>query len=420
MAAKTAKCVPARFDYEYFQLSIRVPIRPASFSPPRRVSPQPGHRPFLDSIRGLAALWVVLSHLWIIPCGLEARSNWLGPLTNWTLYSHFAVDVFIVLSGYCLVLPVARDGALYGGAWKFYGRRARRILPPFYAALLFSVLVFAAIEALRGKPLEIPLPALLANALLLQDVLPTLNLFNGPFWSIAVEWQIYFLFPILVWILGRYGKRGVLIFALAVSGALTAGLQWRHPEIAQSCPWYLLLFSLGLCAGKISVQRLTRNEVVLSAALTALSLAGVSAVVYAHPITAYGGGDFGAHLPLIDSLAGLGAAAGLVWVSRSPQRFPLLSWRPLVSLGTWAYSLYLVHLPCLLLLNALVTFFKPEWRQPLPHVYALIAGLPLVFGAARCFYLAFEKPFLSRTKTQAGRFPVVEQEKAALKPNTLG
>ena len=384
-------------------MSISVPIQSAPHPQRHSALPQTGHRNFLDGVRGLAALWVVLSHLWIIPCGLGARNNWLGPLTNWTLYSHFAVDIFIVVSGFCLILPAARDGTLHGGAWVFYGRRARRILPPFYAALVLSVLVFVVIEALHNKPLEISLPALLANILLLQDILPKLNLFNGPFWSIAVEWQIYFLFPALVWFLGKYGKRSVLIFALVVSGALTAFLQWRHPEIAQACPWYLLLFAIGLCAGKVSAQCPDRNETVLCAALIVLSLAGVAAVIHAHPITGHGGGDFGAYLPLIDPLAGIGTAAGLLWVTRSPRRVPLLSWRPLVSLGTWAYSLYLVHLPCLLLLNALVTTFRPEWRQPLPHVYALIAGLPLVFGTARLFFLAFEKPFLSRKKPASGR-----------------
>jgi peptidoglycan/LPS O-acetylase OafA/YrhL len=46
-------------------------------------------------------------------------------------YGHFAVAVFIVLSEFCLVLAVCRDGALGGGAFGFLHRRARRLLPPF-------------------------------------------------------------------------------------------------------------------------------------------------------------------------------------------------------------------------------------------------------------------------------------------------
>ena len=167
-------------------------------TPPHQTA---GHRDYLDGLRALAALWVILSHIWIIPCGMAARESLVGRLTNWTLYSHFAVDIFIVLSGFCLILPVARDGKLKGGAIPFFLRRARRILPPFYAALVLSVGVALVIEALGRQPVQVSGLALLANVFLVQDLFQPLNIFNGPFWSIAVEWRIYFLFPLIVWAL---------------------------------------------------------------------------------------------------------------------------------------------------------------------------------------------------------------------------
>jgi len=369
--------------------------RLAQPSPPHALARPAGHRDYLDGIRGLAALWVVLSHLWIIPCGMAARDNWLGLLTNWTLYSHFAVDVFIVLSGFCLILPAVRDGRLKGGAGAFYRRRARRILPPFYAALAFSIGLFLAVQALGHKPLQVSLPDILANVFLLQDVLPKLNVFNGPFWSIAVEWRIYFLFPLMVWVLRRHGVRGALTLAFFLGGAMTLGV-WRHPERAMACPWYLLLFTAGLCAGSVSARRPHRDERFFCLAGGGLSLALLAGLVHAHSITDTGGRDFGDWMPALDILAGFGAAAALLILSRSPLQVPLLSWRPLVSLGTFAYSLYLVHLPCLLLGNALLTAWEPSWHHPLLHVAALLCLLPGVLGIARLFYLAFEKPFLRR------------------------
>lgn len=365
--------------------------------PLRQVSARPaGHQDYLDGIRGLAALWVVLSHLWIIPCGLAVRDDWLGLLTNWTLYSHFAVDVFIVLSGFCLILPVARDGRLAGGAVPFFRRRARRILPPFYAALVLSILAFLAGQTLNHKLLQLSLPAVLANIFLLQDILLPLNLFNGPFWSIAVEWRIYFLFPLLVWVLRRHGKRGVLTVAVLLGGALTLGLMRLHPEMRMACPWYLLLFAAGLCAGSVSVQRPCRRERLLCGAAGGTSFALLAGLVHAHPVTNRGGSDFGAWLPLLDITAGVGAAAALLILSRLPRSVPLLSGRPLVTLGTFAYSLYLVHLPCLVLGNTLLTVLQPSWHPPLLHVGVLLCLLPFVVGFARLFYLAFEKPFLRR------------------------
>ena len=71
----------------------------------------------------------------------------------WGLFrhGHYAVAVFIVLSGFCLMLPVTRDpnGRLPGGFAAYLGRRARRILPPYYAALGMCWIAIALIPALR-------------------------------------------------------------------------------------------------------------------------------------------------------------------------------------------------------------------------------------------------------------------------------
>ncbi len=61
---------------------------------------------------------------------------WADYATFWLSWGQVAVDVFIVLSGYCLMLPVARaGGALRGGPVGYMKRRARRILPPMLASL---------------------------------------------------------------------------------------------------------------------------------------------------------------------------------------------------------------------------------------------------------------------------------------------
>ena len=112
---------------------------------------QRAHLDHLDGVRGLAALFVVLHHAWLLTADhfpIAAETGLLGLLTNWLLYGHLAVDVFIVLSGFCLILPVARSGgALAGGAAGFYRRRARRILPPYFAALTISVALTAGFQA---------------------------------------------------------------------------------------------------------------------------------------------------------------------------------------------------------------------------------------------------------------------------------
>ena len=118
------------------------------FETPTKIDTTAGVRPrlrldFLDGLRGLAALYVLLYHA-SLRAGVLAAAAPAQPVAkaisvlHFCLlgYGHLAVAVFIVLSGYCLMLPVARtEGAvLPGGALAFIQRRARRILPPYYAA----------------------------------------------------------------------------------------------------------------------------------------------------------------------------------------------------------------------------------------------------------------------------------------------
>src|SRR5439155_8981431 len=94
----------------------------------------------LDGIRGLAALFVVVHHCWLMTFHGYPRNTgpgWLGPL----LYGHFAVVVFITLSGFSLALSPARKGWDLGGTKRFAQRRAWRILPPYWAALTFSLVI---------------------------------------------------------------------------------------------------------------------------------------------------------------------------------------------------------------------------------------------------------------------------------------
>ena len=97
---------------------------------------------------GIAAL-VMTSHRWLTLWPLYRSfpsHSWLRHWHILIILGHFSVDFSIVLSGFCLMLPVVHSHQLNGGAWKFYKKRFRWIVPPswvvlmFSSALLFSVL----------------------------------------------------------------------------------------------------------------------------------------------------------------------------------------------------------------------------------------------------------------------------------------
>ena len=177
------------------------------------------HIAFLDGLRALAALFVVLTHCvaYVQPQGVPLPS-WLRAVAVLTTFGHYAVDVFIVLSGFCLALPVVRgNGQLAGGALSFFGKRARRILPPYFFTLALSLLlIWLAIGRSTGTLWDTCLPAddkgVLTHLFLVQDLARGENSkINYPLWSISVEWRIYFLFPLLVALRRRWGRPLLLL-----------------------------------------------------------------------------------------------------------------------------------------------------------------------------------------------------------------
>ena len=90
-------------------------------------------------MRGLAALQVVFIHVFYEP-SLGLYSHHFMYLLG-ASYHRIPVDVFIVLSGFCLLLPIARRGLVMASWRDWFRRRALRILPPYYAVVLISLLL---------------------------------------------------------------------------------------------------------------------------------------------------------------------------------------------------------------------------------------------------------------------------------------
>ncbi len=345
--------------------------------------------PHLDGLRGLAALYVVVHHAFLL-CAqsfpIRAKNN----LTDGLLYGHLAVDIFIVLSGFCLALPEKATAAKV-----FYLKRARRILPAYLAILAASV---AHTLYWNGGPLDFR--ALGLHGLLLQDVFPeTIVAFNQPLWSVAVEWKIYFLFPALLWLLAK--PRGTAL-VLAITAIIGYGLTRifmlqgkATAELGHTCPWYVFLFGIGVCAGKLTSRwdgERNRLAVVVLALVSGLLLTGL---LFIFPME-HSEADLARAFPVIDPVAGILTAACLaLWHHKPPK---LLTLRPVVFCGTIAYSVYLIHFPVLeMLAKKVIKPLLPTATQELQTLALLGLGLPLVLGAAWVSWRLFERPFQRST-----------------------
>ncbi len=219
------------------------------------------HLGWLDAIRGGAALYVVCHHavMQIVISGDHANDPLYRALQLITIYGHYAVDVFIVLSGYCLMLPVlAKKG--FGSIWQFYLRRTIRIVLPYFAALILT-LIFIYLwigQQDNSNWAETSLPvsfdAIIKHILLIHQWFPeTATKINPAFWSVGVEYQIYFIFPLFYWLSNKIGYITSLILI-----TFTAYTLWGYcyyfnvlnPNATGTSIYYCALFFMGMTAAK--------------------------------------------------------------------------------------------------------------------------------------------------------------------------
>lgn len=341
----------------------------------------------LDGIRGLAALFVVLHH-----CRLASFPGFpydTGPgWLSWLLYGHFAVVLFIVLSGFSLAVSPARSGWRIGGLRRFAARRAWRILPPYWGALAFSLAVAWTLVPQPGQGVP-TLKSVVLYGLLLQDIAGSPSP-NGAFWSIAVEAQLYLVFPLMVLILRRLGAAALLggVTALVAVIGLLAPTVPAVAALMRLTPQFAVLFALGVVAAGVATRpdRPARPWPAMLAVAAAVPV--VVLIVANGPVWTV------RHFFWID--LAIGPAAGLVLVSVATRRpaglVRMLDAAPIRALGRFSYSLYLTHAPIVVVLSTLVV--APLADPGLPRFLVTTAvAVPACLLFAWLFAAVLELPF---------------------------
>jgi peptidoglycan/LPS O-acetylase OafA/YrhL len=373
------------------------------------------HIKFLDGLRAIAALYVLFSHTWyqiwpavLPPFGYGYRPTGLTLLlTSWLYYGHFAVVVFIVLSGFCLMLPVIENnGILRGGTLQFFKRRARRILPPYYFALLLSlVLIWLAINSQTGSQWDISLPVtqdgLIAHLLMFQDIITPTQI-NYVFWSIALEFHLYLCFPLLVLIWQRFGGIkttvgiGLFIYTTIILLEI-AQVKEIPPQFLGLC-FYFVLGMLGatIVFSQDQFWELVRKHFPLTFVVAGLILI----IIFFCYLWGFDIAE--KRFAFLDTICALSTLFLLIAASRpGPNKVRhFLASSPLVFIGTFSYSLYLIHAPLLQIIWQYVVH-PLNLGKVFEFVLLSLIGTPLIIVAAYIFFFYCEWPFLNTPRIQA-------------------
>lgn len=363
--------------------------------------------PGLDGLRAVAVVAVVLFHLnlpGLLPAGF------LG------------VDLFFTLSGFIITALLLREHARQGRIdWlAFWGRRARRLLPPTLVMIAVSVPVTAVVAPEAMARLWSDLPAALlyvSNWWQIHSQQSYFETFGRPpvlqhLWSLAIEEQYYLLWPLLLAVVLR--RRGSSTLAVVCTLAALASTGWMahlYQGLAEGGdPSRVYLGSdthvMGLFVGaalacifdpwKAAAAATTpvRPGPVLPHGVgLAMLLAVLLAMQWLHEASAalFQGGFL--VLAVATSLLIVASLQPGTWLARG-LRTPIVQW-----LGTRSFSLYLWHWPVVVWL----------WPEPgattLATVVNTLARVLIAGAAAELSYRLVERGAPWRREAGAGIEP---------------
>ncbi len=366
---------------------------------------------FLDGLRGLAALYVMLGHArWLLWEGFSEgyvthpeRYSLLGKIAAYAslsvYYGHQAVIFFFVLSGFVIHLRYSRalvndQAHARFDLFPFLLRRLRRIYPLFIFAMLLTLVMDQTGMAQHYPIYFHATPYNLINLNITPDFsLSTglANVFliplspawgsNGPLWSLRFEWWFYIIYPAF-WLISRYSLKiaSVVVFVLC----LFSLVGWLGPvsnvqTIFSAFPaWWLGALLADIYSGRLKL-RFSRVA----------GLAGLFVVLpfLVAPLVVIDGS-------VQDLLWALGftglLAACLAWQNSGRS---LAYLERLRFLGNISYSLYVIHFPILALIGGWLMSQAPDHSLPQDFTW-------IVIGSAVCMVAAYlahrfvERPFL--------------------------
>lgn len=338
------------------------------------------HFHFIDALRGIAALWVVLYHY----AADERQKELINFLPNWLVvvvfkWGSLGVAIFFVLSGFVIAYSLRQAKIDFNYFGRFSLRRLSRLSPPYYVAIIISLglaFISSHVKGVAFAPMDEPLSfgRLLAHLFYLQGILGQKNI-DDVYWTLCLEVQFYLVFCAL----------------LAVAQWLFSSLNLQYARALVFVPAAVvaILFPLGVFKGVLGETFLPLWYGFLIGVFAYWAwqdkLKPIFFYCYAALVLTIG----------IVSSSGFAIACAITAIlileaGRNSRLEVWLNWRVFQFLGKISYSLYLTHVP--ILGAVLFLGYKLLNRNINSEALCLFVGILLCLGFATIMWQLVEKP----------------------------
>lgn len=221
---------------------------------------------FADGLRGLAALWVVFYHLFHGD-HVTKLCNYIGSFFSALIfeYGNLGVPIFFVLSGFVMSVTTNSKHINATAALKFMQRRFLRLSPPYYFAILISLIVLFAKSHIDNIDILPSTFSIFAHLFYMQGFFGFKQI-NVIYWTLCYEMQFYVVFALIIFLISYWAssqKKQLLVIKLST----LIGLLWlaapesliSHNNFATS---HLLFINYwyAFCAGALVGWSITRDE----------------------------------------------------------------------------------------------------------------------------------------------------------------
>lgn len=343
---------------------------------------------YLDALRGLAALYVIIFHIHLIPKVPLALPSYLIDIVG---YGGSGVTLFFVISGFSMALTWHRYQESCSPLLTFYVSRFARVAPLLYFWLF---LMLIAQYYLNGGDHIFNIKEIILNILLIFNFDPSYQ--KGivwASWTIGVEIIFYAIFPILAYLKIINIKNNLIIVFLFI--LLNLVLIDLNNEIinpllsSMGILHHLPVFCIGILIYGIS-EILKGKDLLLNIFISrAILLIGISVIFYS--ILNYSNNIFYYYISAL--------AYGLILLSFCLGNFKNWAIRKLSFLGKISYSLYLNHPILIFLLSPLYAFLYTNINSvTISFILSIVVSLSLLIGISIITYYSIERPGMNFAK----------------------